>query len=95
MNNFSHSKRKIFQFPRQVRAFNQELQFLFSMEVEDAKFYLRKRYLVAFLVFIGWALMYLMRLNLSICIVDMTSSHSVTIDNETWVEVSRAFSHQN
>lgn len=57
-------------------------------ELQSGKWYFQKRYLVAFLAFIGWIFMYLMRTNLSISIIEMTSNRSVTVNNETVIEVS-------
>ncbi|KAK7604382.1 hypothetical protein V9T40_005568 [Parthenolecanium corni] len=55
------------------------------MELTDAKFYKRKRYLVAAFVFLGWIVIYILRMNLSINIVDMTSDRIITVGNETWI----------
>ncbi|KAK7604387.1 hypothetical protein V9T40_005573 [Parthenolecanium corni] len=58
------------------------------MEPQSGKFYLQKRYLVALLGFIAWGLLFLMRTNLSISIVDMTSNRTVTVGNETITQVA-------
>lgn len=57
----------------------------------DVRFYLRKRYFVAASVFISWMFLHLMRVNLSISIVDMTSQKRVIVGNQTLVRVSDSF----
>lgn len=51
-------------------------------------FYKRKRYIVTFLTFCGFIILYILRTNLSIVIVDMTSSRNVTLENGTVLKVS-------
>lgn len=54
----------------------------------DETLYLRKRYYVSALAFLGLVLNFLLRINVSICIVDMTSNKTVTINDVTHTEVS-------
>lgn len=63
-----------------------------NLEIKDVKFYLRKRYLVTAFVFLSWVVMFLMRMNLSICIVEMTSNKTINVGNKTVIVVSNLFS---
>lgn len=54
----------------------------------DVKLHLRKRYFVTISVFVSWMFLHLMRVNLSISIVAMTSPRTVTIANQTLTLVS-------
>ncbi len=55
---------------------------------KDVPWYLRKRYLVTFLAFLGITCMSLMRTNLGIALVEMTFSKEINIGNETRYLVS-------
>ena len=67
----------------------EDLNFSRSMESYQSKFYLQKRYFVALMAFFGWIFMFLMRTNLSISIIDMTSERLVTVGNKTLIQVSK------
>lgn len=54
----------------------------------DARFFLRKRYLVAVLAFLGMACLNVLRTNLSIALVRMTLDQRVVVGNETITQVS-------
>lgn len=58
------------------------------MEKNDVNFFLRKRYYVMIFVILGWMVMVMLRVNLSICMVDMTSEKSVMVGNTTYIKVS-------
>lgn len=49
---------------------------------------IQKRYLVTFLSFLGQFVMFLVRVNIGIAVVAMTSDQTVTIGNETKITVS-------
>lgn len=50
--------------------------------------YFPKRYIVASNTFIGFVIMYYLRTNLSLAIVEMTSKKNITIGNEVFIKVS-------
>ena len=50
-----------------------------------------RRNTVAFLAFLGFANVYLMRVNLSIAIVAMTTNQTVNINNESIIIVSTSY----
>lgn len=58
------------------------------MQYPDVNFFLRKRYFVCFMTCLGYVLLYILRANLSIAIVEMTSKKNITLENGTVVEVS-------
>jgi len=59
------------------------------MPNQDVNIFLRKRYLVCFLAFVGSTFLYILRTNLSIAIVEMTSDKNITTSNNgTLVKVS-------
>lgn len=53
------------------------------MKSEIPGFLFSKRHVVALLIFFGMLNMFALRANLSIAIVEMTSSHSAVVGNET------------
>lgn len=57
------------------------------MPYPDVNIFLRKRYLVCFLTFVGSTFLYILRTNLSIAMVEMTSDKNVTFGNETMTQV--------
>lgn len=58
------------------------------MSAQDASFFLRKRYFVCFLTFLGTMMLFMLRGDLSIAIVDMTSVKNITSGNTTYLKVS-------
>lgn len=52
------------------------------------KFWKRRRYVVAFLAFLGFFNIYALRVNLSIAIVAMTENKTVILENGTAITVS-------
>ena len=52
------------------------------------KFWRRRRYVVAFLAFLGFFNVYALRVNLSVAIVAMTASRNTTLSNGTTITVS-------
>lgn len=62
-----------------------------KMELSDANFFLRKRYYVMISVMMGWMMLIMLRVNLSICLVDMTSNRTYLVDNTTFVKVSTKY----
>lgn len=55
---------------------------------DDVSFCKRKRYTVTFLTFSGMMLLYILRTNLSIAMVDMTSDKNITVGNITVAKVN-------
>ena len=53
------------------------------------KFWRRRRYVVAFLAFLGFFNVYALRVNLSVAIVAMTAIRNTTLSNGTTIIVSR------
>jgi ACS family sodium-dependent inorganic phosphate cotransporter len=53
------------------------------------QFWRRRRYVVAFLAFLGFFNVYALRVNLSVAIVAMTTSRNVTLNNGTTIIVSQ------
>ncbi|XKL68362.1 hypothetical protein PGB90_003853 [Kerria lacca] len=53
---------------------------------EDVRWFFRKRYYLTFMVFYGMVICVLLRTNLSIAMVDMTSSKIITIGNSTYIQ---------
>ncbi len=47
-----------------------------------------KRYIVTFLTFLGNVILYLLRTNLSIAIIEMTSDKLIKMGNESYVQVN-------
>lgn len=60
------------------------------MQYPDVNFFLRKRYFVCFMTCLGYILLYILRSNLSIAIVEMTSKKNITLENGTVIEVSKS-----
>lgn len=58
------------------------------MIAPDVPIYLRKRYYVMMMLLIGEILIYMAKMNLSICLIDMTSPKTITIGNTTYIQVS-------
>ncbi|XKL62489.1 hypothetical protein PGB90_002322 [Kerria lacca] len=58
------------------------------MKLICSNYFIPKRYWIIFLAFLGEALMYILRTNLSIAIVDMTTDRNITIGNRTYIEKS-------
>jgi len=52
------------------------------------KFWRRRRYVVAFLAFLGFFNVYALRVNLSVAIVAMTAIRNTTLSNGTTIIVS-------
>jgi ACS family sodium-dependent inorganic phosphate cotransporter len=48
----------------------------------------KRRYVVAFLAFFGFCVIFMLRVNLSVAIVAMTTNKTVTYDNGTVINVS-------
>ncbi len=71
------------------------INFRDKMVQQDARFFFRKRYWVALMVFLGWAVLFILRMNLSISIVKMTSNETITRGNVTYIEVSLAPTPRN
>lgn len=57
------------------------------MENPDVKFFMRKRYFVCFWTCVGYIFLYILRANLSIAIIEMTSEKTVTLENGTDLKV--------
>jgi len=55
---------------------------------------LSRRYLVAFLAFLGFWNVYALRVNLSVAIVAMTSNYTVHLDNGTIIQVKQLMSQR-
>lgn len=61
------------------------------MEPMDAKFYLRKRYLVGTFMFFGVMITCVMKVDINIVLVDLTHPKSVFEGNETIIQVISSF----
>lgn len=60
------------------------------MENPDVNIFFRKRYLFAILLCIGQAFAMILRMNLSIAVVEMTSDKNITVNNETYLQVKHS-----
>lgn len=58
------------------------------MRQSDAPLLFRKRYWVSFLSSVGVAFFMILRANLSIALVEMTSDKKIELNNETIIQVS-------
>lgn len=59
----------------------ENVEFIFS------RWYYPRRYVVAFMAFLGFCNVYAMRVNLSVAIVAMTTNKTLTNENGTFIQV--------